>query len=70
VVFLVAWVLVGAVGMRRRVLSPPTGILMIIGAVAQPVIGPLAALPLGVALLLTARAAARAPQPVHEPVHA
>jgi hypothetical protein len=70
VVFLVAWVLVGVVGMHRRVLSPATGILMIIGAVAQPAIGPLAALPLGVALLLTARAAARAPQPVREPVRA
>jgi hypothetical protein len=70
VVFLVAWVLVGAVGMRRRVLSPVTGILMIIGAVAQPVIGPLAALPLGVALLLTARAAARAPEPARAPVAA
>ena len=63
VAFLVAWVLVGAFGMRRRVLSAPSGILQIIGADSQPVIGPLAALPLGVALLLIARSAARTPVP-------
>lgn len=61
--FLAAWVTVGVVGMRRRVLSPLTGILTIIGAVAQPVIGPLAALPLGIALLLVARTAARTQEP-------
>lgn len=54
--FLVAWVLVGAVGMHRRVVSVPAGILLIVGAVAQPVIGPLAALPLGIGFLVVARA--------------
>jgi hypothetical protein len=63
VLFLVAWVLVGAVGMRRRVFSTPAGIFVIIGAIAQPVIGPVAALPLGIGLLLVARATAGATRP-------
>ncbi len=61
--FLVAWVLVGVLGMRRRVLSLPAGIFVIIGAVAQPVIGPVAALPLGIGLLLVARATVGATRP-------
>jgi hypothetical protein len=66
--FLVAWVLVGAVGMHRRVVAVPAGILLIVGAVAQPVIGPLAALPLGVGFLLVARATAgRSVVPSEEP---
>jgi hypothetical protein len=56
--FLVAWVLVAAVGMRRRVLPMPAGVLLVLGAVAQPLIGPLAALPLGAGLLLVARSTA------------
>ncbi|TFV66173.1 UNVERIFIED_ORG: hypothetical protein E4P37_07020 [Bacillus sp. AZ43] len=60
VVFLVAWVVLGAVALVRRVLPRPTAILLIAGAVAQPVVGPLAALPLGMALVLAARSAATA----------
>ena len=63
-VFLVAWVALGVVGMKRRVLSRSSGVLLIVGAVAQPVIGPLAALPLGLGLLLVARGAGR---PVSSP---
>jgi hypothetical protein len=63
VMFLAAWVVLAGVGMHRRVLSTPSGILLIIGAIAQPAIGPVAALPLGLALLLIARAGARPAQP-------
>lgn len=50
--FLAAWAVVGVAGLHRRILSPVAGVLLIIGAVAQPVAGPLAALPFGLALLL------------------
>jgi MFS family permease len=68
VAFLVAWVAVGAVGLRLGVLSRTAGIALIVGALAQPVIGPLAALFVGVALIVIARATQRMRQPETVPV--
>ncbi|TRW45980.1 hypothetical protein [Georgenia yuyongxinii] len=57
VLYLLAWTIVGGLALRRRIVPVPAGVLLIIGAVLQPVFGPLAALPFGAALLMTARAA-------------
>jgi hypothetical protein len=64
VAFMVAWAMVGAVAIRRRVLSRTSGILLIVGAVVLPAVGPLASLPFGAGLVLAARTARRSVQPV------
>ncbi len=56
VLYLLAWSTVGVLALRRRVLPVPAGVLIIVGAVLQPALGPLAAVPFGIGLLLTARA--------------
>lgn len=56
ILYLVAWVTVGIVGLRRGVLPQVAGGVLILGAVLQPVFGPLSALPFGLGLLLLARA--------------
>jgi len=53
--FLAAWVSVGVVGLRRGVLGRGAGVLLVVAALLQPVIGPLAAVPLGAALLALSR---------------
>lgn len=61
IAYLLAWTGVGVAALRRRAMPVPAAIVLILGAVLQVVIGPLAALPFGVALLLLARAASRGP---------
>lgn len=57
VAFLVAWVCVGVIAFRRRLLPRPSAALLAGGALVLPAIGPLAGLPLGLALVLAARPA-------------
>jgi hypothetical protein len=70
VAYLAAWAAVGAVAIRRGVLSWTCGLLLIVGSLTLPVIGPLASVALGAAFLLAARSAARTPRAAPEPAFA
>ncbi len=70
IVFLAAWAAVGAVAIRRGVVSRTSGVLLVVGALILPAVGPLAGLPLGAAFLLVARSASRATHATPQPAFA
>jgi hypothetical protein len=70
IAFLAAWAAVGAVAIRRGVVSRTSGVLLVVGALILPAVGPLAGLPLGAAFLLVARSASRATHAAPQPAFA